>query len=545
MAAATTESKGGEGMVRSLSLIVLLHSAVAEGARVELSLDPNPVQAGARTTLEVKVHHEKGGPVTVEDLRSGTFTNLGSAGRFNSTRWSITNGRREVVQQTVLRYQLRAPDTPGKKRIGPVDVVADGRRWRGPAITVNVRSLEGLSEQPEGEPLFLHLEVSPRDPVVGQQFTVRTFLYHLYRQVEVHKYSEVTHPEGKDVWWEELNLPKGGRAVIEEVAGQQYVRRLIGRWAGFAEAPGVLKLGGSKAVIEVIKEDGFFRRSEAVELRSAPLTLQVNSLPQGMTRQQVGRYEVEAELDPPALKLGDAAQLTIRVTGAGDLAAFPMQAPPLPTALRAFNAQRQVDRWRESELVGGTLTWTLPVQATRSGAFQIDAFSVRWFDPEIGQIREETLGPFQLEASGSDAESQGDTRDRIGPAVSTSSVKPIGGLREQVGAPVWARGPLLPSIATLLAILSLLPRRSKIETEEANSALTRLERALQRLAGGEPIRGLTRQELLRHLSQRLSESEIERLDAALAELDRLTFGGQTVAQEEAEALLASWLESLG
>ena len=93
--------------------------------------------------------------------------------------------------------------------------------------------------------------------------------------------------------------------------------------------------------------------------------------------------------------------------------------------------------------------------------------------------------------------------------------------------------------------MSLLPRRSKIETEEANSALTRLERALQRLAGGEPIRGLTRQELLRHLSQRLSESEIERLDAALAELDRLTFGGQTVAQEEAEALLASWLESLG
>ena len=72
----------------------------------------------------------------------------------------------------------------------------------------------------------------------------------------------------------------------------------------------------------------------------------------------------------PALKLGDAAQLTIRVTGAGDLAAFPMQAPPLPKALRAFNAQRQVDRWRESELVGGTLTWTLPVQATRSGRFK-------------------------------------------------------------------------------------------------------------------------------------------------------------------------------
>ncbi|MBM65979.1 MAG: hypothetical protein CMH55_07090 [Myxococcales bacterium] len=531
-------------MVRCFGLAVLLFSSVSGAARVELSLDPNPVQAGARTTLEIKVHHQQGGPVSAEELRLGAFTNLGSAGRFNSTRWTISGGRKEVMQQTVLRYQLRAPDKPGKRRIGPVDVIADGRRWRGPAVTVNVRSLDSLAEQPEGEPLFLHLEVSPRDPVVGQQFTVSAFLYHLYRQVEVHKYSEVSHPEGKDLWWEELSLPKGGRAMVEEVGGQRYVRRLIGRWAGFAEASGPMELGGSRAVVEVIKEDGFFRRSEAVELRSASLSLQVNALPEDITRQEVGRYEVEAELDPPDLMVGDAAQLSIKVTGAGDLAAFPMTVPPLPKGLRAFNAQRQVDLWRESEFVGGTLSWTLSVQATRPGRFTIDAFVVRWFDPELGQIKEEILGPFELQAKGSEPNAAGDARDRIGPRANVRPMGPIGGLRDQVGAPVWARGPILPICAALLALLSLVPRRSQPTVREVVTPLNRLEQALQNLAGGEAVRGLTRQELLAHLDQRLSGEELERLDEALSELDRLTYGGQTTAQEEAEALLASWLEGL-
>ena len=190
------------------------------------------------------------------------------------------------------------------------------------------------------------------------------------------------------------DLPAG--AGNTQVDGRPYQYHEI-KLALFPLQPGKLKIGsaavqcmvppraGGTSMQDVFNSFLAMASPEPVTVNTEPLTLQVDPLPAGKPENftgVVGKLSARAAADRTRVKAGDAVNLSVSVSGIGNVKSVPEpKKPDLPT-LRFFETESSSVVEKKKDVVGGSKIFKTVVVPRVSGKALVPSYSFSYFDPE-------------------------------------------------------------------------------------------------------------------------------------------------------------------
>jgi hypothetical protein len=564
---------------------------------VEAHIDREVVPLGERVTLTVTVAGTgTAASPELPDLPDFAVFPAGTARNF-----SFVNGK--MASSTVYTYIL-APRREGTFDIPPIGVTEGKTRFLSLPLQIRVEPSSGAPTAPRATPpppprgranpadaraVFVTAEAKPASAYVGEQITLIVRFYQGVRLIERPEYRP---PATTGFWIEQL---PGERTYYTEVRGRQYHVTEI-HSALFPTQSGELTVG--PAEVECVIEGNPFANpfgqffggiggGERRTVKSEPFTVTARPIPTTGRPADwsgaVGKFRLEATLDPTRVRVGEAATLGLRLAGQGNIRAVADPAVPVVAGLRAFDSGGTVEDSREGGMVGGVRKLSRVLVAEASGSYIIPAIPYPVFRPDLGRYETIRTDPITLEVLEGGEPSSG-MLSGPGPQLLTSQVGP--NLRfNRLGDPALKRraGPLWAS--TSFWLFQLIPvgglggavllarHRERVRVDQgyarhrrsAREAGRRLKDARTHLARGEPreFYGAVAQALLGYVGDRANlpaasltpgeaQAELTRreIDPALVVafttcLERCDFGrfarendgGREEVMAEAESLL--------
>lgn len=186
------------------------------------------------------------------------------------------------------------------------------------------------------------------------------------------------------------------------------------------------------------------------------LDLPPSGRPDGF-RGAVGRYAVDARLDPGSTTAGDAVRLEVTVRGSGYVKPLPAPALGSRDGLAFVSPTEEAAVRSTTGGLEGEKTFSWIVVPAKPGVFELPEVRYPYFDPDIGRYAVARAAPLRLEVRGA-------------PEAGSSSAPALAAPREDAnpgGPPAWvaspwyAAGQAAPLVAVVLALLALGRARSR------------------------------------------------------------------------------------
>ncbi len=495
---------------------LLAAAAGAEKVTTEVTLDPDGVLGiDEVTVLEIKISVEGAQVPSIPDpvFELDNFRIVG--GPTQSTGLTIVNGRPSAKR--ALSWQLK-PRKLGTARVHSVRITIEGQEIEAPERQVRVvrqapRNRRGSkSSDPfdrifddsdeaasdsryrrsprrpsrrrlEPPQIFLRAVASPSRPYVGQQVI---YTLNLYTQVDIHSVNPEDFPDFKGFWARVIPQPDQLQPEMVEYEGERFGRVVLIQRALFPRRAGDFEVEPITArMVARIPDSGPFGsltpRSREIVRESNGVTVRVRDLPPAPAGFQgaVGQIELKADLTPAELEVGEAATLTLELSGQGHLQGIPApQIPEIP-GIEVFPPQQQSHESLDGKKVHGRRTWSFVLVPERPGQWQLPSIGIPYFDPRRERYEVASSPRVALTARGASIAPVTGGHVELHP-IRTGALPAIGdGWRAVEGAVPWLFG--LPWLAA--AVVFAVRRRSA--NDNARPARRRL---LARLgeAAGEP-----------------------------------------------------------
>ena len=458
-------------------LAVLSTPAHAGEIRVRATLEPERIGIDETTTLSIEVQG-----VGLRGLHfrpAFELDNLEVVGGPDQHE-EIILGIGRVARSIKLSWKLRALST-GRARI-------QGLRIRVGGEVVSLGSREaliqdeptGLSEsgreadRDEENPLdryfrrwepawrdrtwrrpdvFLRAEVRPLKPVVGQQVLYTVYLYTL---ADVSALSPTAVPDFQGFWVRDIPQPTKLPTDLVEVEGKRYARVVVLQRALFPLRTGRHQLQATEVDLLVRTIDRQFfgppiSSSEQLHLRTAVMPLEVQPLPPsppGFTG-AVGQMSLAATVEPPELRIGEAATMTVTLSGEGNLQGLPEPPMPKVEGLKVLPPEKAEEDKISGTTIRGTRTWSYPVVPERAGTYRLEVPGIPYFDPAAKKYEVAKVEPIRLTALPAPSAPSARRPEPATPDEEAS--RPEGGWRDRL--------PWLLAVPGVLALFVLLARR--------------------------------------------------------------------------------------
>jgi len=417
--------------VRAPLLLVLLialvagTSGVARAAdEIRVAVEPETIGIDETATLTIEVHTDGLSSMTfrpsfeldnLETLgRPSQFDNMqfsnGALSRTFRLSWQLRPlglGRARVRAITVQLgddikqlppHEIRVQQEPSQqaRRSRPDDEDDPFQRFLG-------RVPNPFRREPQQPDVFVRAEMQPERPVVGQQVLYNVYLY---TREDIAAISPSGVPSFKGFWVRDIPLPQQLPMEMVDVGDRRYAKVPVFKKAIFALRPGRYRFDPATIDLTVQRYDRSFffgpavTRPVPVRLQTAAETVDVQPLPPAPPgfSGAVGQLSLDARLEPSQVRVGEAATLTVRLSGVGNLAGVrdPRIAPPPGVTL--LSAQQEGKDELNGSAVRGFRTWRYPVVPDRSGHFTLEAPAVTYFDPSEGRYQVATSPALALTA---------------------------------------------------------------------------------------------------------------------------------------------------
>jgi hypothetical protein len=301
----------------------------------------------------------------------------------------VSLGSREVLVQDEPT-DLSASDEADRDEEDPFDRIFRNwepawrdRTWRRPDV-------------------FLRAEVRPLKPVVGQQVLYTVYLYTLS---DVSAVSPTAVPDFQGFWVRDIPQPTRLPTDMVEVEGKRYGRVVLLQKALFPLRPGHHQLQPTEMdlLVRTIKRRFFgppVSESEQLSLRTAVMPVDVQPLPPsppGFTG-AVGRMSLTATMEPSNLRLGEAATMTLTLSGEGNLQGLPEPPMPQVDGLKILPPQQEEQDKISGTTIRGSRTWSYPVVPERAGNYRLEVPGIPYFDPAANRYQMAKVEPIRLTA---------------------------------------------------------------------------------------------------------------------------------------------------
>lgn len=320
------------------------------------------------------------------NFRAPSFDNFNVlSGPARSVSTTIINGA--VSKELSYSYTLQ-PKKLGKFSIGSASIRVDNRELRTRSLSVEVVEGQESNESETSAEVFVRAEPSAREAWIGQQVVVS---YRLYTTVNIDNYNVLQESEYAGFYAEDIRRIDS-RVKREVIDGRQYATKLLRQVAVYPQQTGALTIDPMQIQLGVVAEDGgrrnsffFNRQIRRVAVQTAPVAIQVRPLPAQAPLSftgAVGQYQVTASLNQNELTTDDVLQLTLSISGDGDIKRVQPPAIPFPESFELYDP-KVVDesRYENGERIIGKKVIEYLALPKEPGVYEIrPAFT--YFNPD-------------------------------------------------------------------------------------------------------------------------------------------------------------------
>lgn len=492
-------------------LAVLSSPAAAADIRVRATLGPEligidetatltiEVQGGGLSRLRIRPVFELdnfevvGGPFQHEDIRLGPGR-ISRALRLSWRLRAISTGPARVRD---LRIRLGGEIVPlGNREVhvqeeptGPAvpswDPREDEEREESSLNRIFNRWEPAWRNRRSRRPdVFLRAEVRPLRPVVGQQVL---YTVHLYTVTDITAVNATAVPDFQGFWVRDVPQPQKLPTDLVEVEGKRYGRVVLLQKALFPLNPGRHDIQPTEfdLLVRTIERSFFgppVSTPEQLHLRTPAMPVEVQPLPPSPSdfTGAVGRMSLEAKVEPAELRLGQAATVTLTLSGEGNLQGLPEPRIPRVDGLTVLPPQQDGEDKISGTVVRGSRTWSYAVVPERAGTYRLEVPGISYFDPADRRYETAKVPPIQLTALPAPVERKARQEPPQSDDRRTAEAAPS--LEDRF--PGWRkRLPWLLAVPGVLALVLLLARRRNGSAETGKvtdrEARHRIERALR------------------------------------------------------------------
>lgn len=399
-----------------LAGLLLALPAAAAAVTVTAEVDKVVAELGDQIVLAVTV---SGAQSSLPKPRVPALADFEVYESGTNQSFSFVNGR--VASQVTYTFVL-SPRRTGRARVPPISVEeADGRTVASDPIDIEIvpagkaapapppagRAAPRPAASPGARPeVFLAASLDKTRAYAGEQVTLTMSF-----ETAVPLLGNVSYdaPKLEGFLTEDLGQSQGA----ENHGGRTYHATRL-RTALFPVHGGRLSVGSAQARTAVARGIGgggdllerFFNISspEPLAVRSEPVAVEVLPLPEEGKPADfsgaVGRYALSASVDRAALKVGEAATLTVVISGTGNMRSVGEPKRPELPALRFFDTESSVLMEKKEGVVGGVKTLKTVFVPRASGEVVIPALALWYFDPARKAYAKAESRPLRLKVEG-------------------------------------------------------------------------------------------------------------------------------------------------
>jgi hypothetical protein len=223
-----------------------------------------------------------------------------------------------------------------------------------------------------------------------------------------------------------------------------------------------------------------FGSAQTLRIDSKPVTLEVLPLPEKDKPAEftggVGRFTLAAALDRTTTTNGEPVNLTLRLSGSGNLKMIDPPSIPAISGLKILDPETKDDARVAGDVVRGTKTFRFPIIPQGDGRFEIAPITIAYFDPQARAYRKLTTGPIAFVASGSATSTPvaaatglkvlGTDIDYIKPNVDALAPQPM-------DPPWWPNLMMLASLATVGLAIGYRGHSQRLQSDRGYARMTR------------------------------------------------------------------------
>jgi hypothetical protein len=313
--------------------------------------------------------------------------------------------------------------------------------------------------------------------------------------------------------------------------------------------------------------DSILQGRRVATFRSQPLALQVQTPPQddrppGFADGNVGRFQLDVELDRNTIQAGEAVTITLRVRGAALMSRVRLPDLPAMEGTRVLSTtDRSNEEYGRSGWLEGFATRTISLLATDEGQLTIPPVAFSYWDPFASEFRTIHSDAVSVQVAGRvatsapsapESDQAPDHWSDTLPAARVVSDNPAPSLRAYWRSPIYAIALALPPLAFVASVFGrraarrIKERNAGRRTADIDQAVLRDLQALDVTAAesatavvallheylstrlGRPTRGQTRTNLREQVRAALGDEAAALVDTIEA-AERARYGGTTDA----------------
>lgn len=396
---------------------------------ISASVDKKTVELNDNVVLTITVSVEGGANISEPQIPRMSNFNVYSSGR--SQNISIINGK--FSSSVVFTYVL-TPRFIGKAQIPSISLFHGKQKLMTPPIDITVikpqssqnQTPVSRTAQPQvkydkrqpSELIFVTAEVDKKTAYVQQQITLTV---RFYTAIPLLGNPQYIPPDFKELISEDLPPVRTGETTIN---GIKYFFNEI-KTALFAVHEGESTIGPAKVQAEIRTEEeidpfapDFFQKffshriigRQTRDLKSDPINLKILPLPEtskpSSFKGAVGNYIISASIDRQELKMGEALNLSLKISGKGNLKT--VTAPELPEMpnFKVYDTMSSLNITKHADIIGGQKVFTTVLIPKSVGKHTIPPVKFSFFNPETKSYEEIQTNPLEINVLKSDNQTQ-------------------------------------------------------------------------------------------------------------------------------------------
>lgn len=410
--------------------LTLLFSIVYVSLMAQVSCTaqaPSQVGVGQAFRYQVTLNEK---PSKILNTNFGSFDVLNGPSQGSSSSISIINGQMTKSSSYSYTYTLAATKE-GQLTIPGVTFSVNGSQVKSNSVTVNVvkdgdgggqsqaqgrqRQQQQQSQGFNKKDVFVKAYCSNNNPYVGEQVIIT---HKLYVGPSVNGGYQVTHvnaPTQSGLWSYTLGNPDADAPRTTEVVdGKKYTVFEVRKTAVFPQKSGKItvtpfEIGFVARVIYTQQSndpfDMFFggrqyAQDYELDLKSNSVVLNCKALPENKQPEDfsglAGNFKLSSNLSRNTLKTNDAANLTITVSGTGNLQHVEAPVIEFPSDFDVTDPKITDNINTRGNSVTGSRTFEYIVIPREAGDFTIPAATFSYFDPQSHTYKTLTTEAYTL-----------------------------------------------------------------------------------------------------------------------------------------------------
>jgi hypothetical protein len=412
-----------------VGLLLLLSFQGVFAQAVEFKATPSRTKIGVNERVRVEFSMNQDG----DNFNAPTFQgfNVSGPGQMISNSW--VNGVRSFSKS--YTYVL-TPKAKGTFTIGQATIEIGGKTYKSSPFKIEVGEAvanpnpqqapsynpynpyqrqqqqqqerdQQLAQKP-GDGIHLVAEIANISPYVNQPVNV---VYKLYvsPNSSVTNFFEKESPQYND-FWSQIEIVDGRTMKVEEgtYKGQPYRFVVLRKAVLYPQKSGRLEL--EPLVVELNTEiftgrRDMFGRPEMQQAKTQATTgkkyINVKPLPEAGKPESftgaVGNFDFKVTSGKTTLKAGESLQLTVSVSGKGNLKLFNLPKPEVPAALEMYDPEHKENVKTPLTGMTGSISDVYTIVPNKKGKYPIKPLSFSWFDLNTGKYKTVTSNEIMVD----------------------------------------------------------------------------------------------------------------------------------------------------